>query len=130
MKVWFGVIGFLIGTGVGVAAGFALEGPADHQAQPSDSAAPVPTSCLSAISAARDRLLLNPDTAATLRDYRKLGAAIADDVSGLRLPDLRRTLGEFNELNERSSELLDRSVNSRFSEAANDCEEAAGKAAP
>lgn len=125
MKVWFAVIGFVVGSAVGVAAGFALEDPADIEAQDQAEVAAVPASCLDAISAARDRLLLNPDVTETLRDYRDLGERIADSVSDLRVPNLRESLGELNDLNDRSAELIDRSVNARFSAAAAECEEIA-----
>lgn len=124
MKMWFGVIGFLIGVAVGVAGGFALDDSPGPEAQPPQ-AGSVPASCLNAIAAARDRLLLNPEVTETLRDYRDLGERVADSVSRLRIPDLRGTLGDFNDLSDRSSVLLERAVDSRFSEAANDCEEAA-----
>jgi uncharacterized membrane-anchored protein YhcB (DUF1043 family) len=123
--MWLGVIGFVIGIAVGVAAGVALEDSPDPEAQPPQ-AGSVPASCLDAIAAARDRLLLNPEVTATLRDYRQLGERVADGVSRLRIPDLRGTLSDFNDLSDRSSALLERSVDSRFSEAADDCEKAAG----
>lgn len=127
MKVWFAVIAFLLGTTMGVAGGFALADPEDPEALDPQAAAPVPPPCLEAISAARDRLLLNPDVSETLRDYRKLGQRIGDEVSNLRVPNLRETLGELNDLNERSGDLIDRSVNTRFSGAANECERIASE---
>lgn len=125
MKVWFGVIGLLVGAAVGLAAGFALQDPADLETPAHEDAAAVPPACLEAISAARDRLLLNPEVTETLRDYRDLGERLADDVSDLRVPNLRETLASLNDLNERSAELVDRSVNARFTAAANECEQIA-----
>ena len=133
MKVWFAVVGFVVGGVVGVAAGFALEDGTGSEAEKREDVAAVPRQCLDAIAAARDRLLLNPDVAETLRDYRALGEEIGAEVSDLRVPDLRETLAQLNDLNDRSAELIDRSVDSRFSAAANGCEELAaerGRSAP
>lgn len=127
MKVWFALIGFVVGGAIGVAAGLALEEPPDPNAQDAEAAASIPAACLDAISSARDRLLLNPDVTQTLRDYRALGERIAEDVSDLRVPHLRETLGRINDLNERSGELIDRSVNTRFSASANECERIAAE---
>lgn len=127
MRVWFAVIGFVLGAAAGVAAGFALEDSTDVEAQTRADAAAVPEACLEAISAARDRLLLNPDVAQTLRDYRTLGEELGTQVSDLRVPDLRETLGRLNDLNDRSAELIDRSVNARFSATADECEEIASE---
>lgn len=127
MKVWFGVIGFVIGSMLGVVAGFAVDGRAPDRDGAQAQADPVPAACLDAIAAARDRLLLNPDVTETLRDYRSLGEEIRAEVSDLQVPDLRRTLARFNDLNDRSSELLDRSVDSRFSAPAAECERIASE---
>lgn len=127
MRVWFAVIAFVVGGAVGLAAGLALEEPRGAEPQDPEAAAAVPAACLDAISAARDRLLLNPDVAETLRDYRALGENIADDVSDLRVPQLRETLGRLNDLNDRSGDLIDRAVDTRFSAAANDCERIAAE---
>lgn len=127
MKVWLALAGFVVGIGIGVAGGFALDDPNQQRtAQPPD-AAPVPAACLEAVSAARDRLLLNPDVTQTLQDYRALGEQIGDEVSDLRVPNLRETLSEINDLNDRSQALIDRSVNSRFSAAAGECEQIAAE---
>lgn len=129
MKVWLALVTFLVGIAVGVAGGFALDDPGDGATnQPADQAA-VPQPCLDAISAARDRLLLNPDVMETLQDYRALGEEIRDEVSELQVPNLRETLAQLNELNDRSDELIDRSVNARFSASADRCERIAGEGA-
>lgn len=129
MKVWLALAGFVVGTAIGVAGGFAVDDPGrQERAQPPD-ASPVPAACLEAVSAARDRLLLNPDVMETLEDYRSLGKEIGDEVSDLRVPNLRETLSELNDLNDRSQELIDRSVNARFSVAADECEQIADERA-
>lgn len=125
MKVWLTIIALLTGLGVGVAIASALNDP-EATVEPEDVAA-VPQPCLDAISAARDRLLLNPDVMETLRDYQALAQEIGDDVSDLRLPNLRESLAEFNDLSERSDALIQRSINARFTVEATECERIAAE---
>lgn len=125
MRVWLIIIALVTGLGVGVAISSALNDPAPR-VEPEE-VAPVPQSCLDAISAARDRLLLNPDVMETLRDYQALAQEIGDDVSDLRVPNLRESLAEFNDLSERSDALIQRSVNARFTVEANECERMAAE---
>lgn len=128
MKVWLTIIALLTGFGVGVAIASALNDP-ERPVEPQEVAA-VPQPCLDAISAARDRLLLNPDVMETLRDYQALAQEIGDDVSDLRLPNLRESLAEFNDLSERSDALIQRSINARFTVEANECERIAAERNP
>lgn len=127
MRVWFAIVGLFVGVALGAAGALALNDPVQPEAQDSVDAAEVPEPCLAAISAARDRLLLNPDVLETLRDYRDLAEELRDELSAMRLPNLRQSLGELNDLRDRSAELIDRSVNTRFSAAANECESIAAE---
>lgn len=122
MKVWFGLIGLLVGLAIGVAGTIALTDPVRLQPEERQDVAAVPSSCLEAIAAARDRLLLNPDVLETLRDYRDLAADLGDELSRMQVPNLRATLGELNDLRDRSDELIQRSANAGFSAAASECE--------
>lgn len=129
MKIWLTIIALLTGLGVGVGIASALNDPELGETD-GDAVAAVPQSCLDAIAAARDRLLLNPEVMETLRDYQELGREIGNEVSGLRIPNLRESLAEFNDINERSGALIDRSVNARFAEEANQCERIAAERNP
>ena len=115
------VISLVTGFGLGVGVAAALNDPGRRDTAP-ESSGPVPQPCLAAIDAARDRLLLNPDVLDTLQAYQALGREVGRDVSDLRLPDLRETLGRFNDLNSRSDALIQRSVGANFTANANACE--------
>lgn len=125
MKIWLTIIALVTGLGVGIALASALNDP-DRTVEPEDVAA-VPQPCLDAISAARDRLLLNPEVVETLRDYQALAREIGQEVSDLRLPNLRESLAEFNDLSDRSEALIQRSINAQFTVEANECERIAAE---
>lgn len=129
MRLWLGVAGLAVGVILGIALGFALDDDVTIDGEEGRESGRVPQSCLDAISAARDRLLLNPDVAQTLREYRDVAQDVSEAVGDLRLPDLRETLSKFNDLNDRSGELIDRSVDAAFSANARECEDAAGEVA-
>lgn len=126
MKVWLMIISLLTGLGMGVAVASVLNYPRGGDVQPEE-VAEVPQACLDAISAARDRLLLNPEVLETLQGYEQLARRIGNEISDLRVPDLRESLARFNDLNEKANALVERSVEARFTVEANECERIAAE---
>lgn len=126
MKSWLVIISLLIGFALGIAVASVLNDPGGGETEP-EAAGPVPQPCLNAIAEARDRLLLNPDVLDTLEDYQALGREVGREVSNLQVPNLRETLGRFNDLNARSDALIERSLEANFTANANECERLANE---